>query len=295
MDGIPVELHADALRAIDPLHVTVAVPLPQWSIEESNLDWMPDHELPDPILDDQGSLARGRLAYYYSVPTVENLVSAVAALRGADRRMDNPSAPCIFDEPARVDHQACFDVRRWTASLVAQHMLRHGMSESIHRILPNTWWDAGNVARRALDSDVQLENAEMNWASWMYLGWMFDPGRHASVYTGSGLKRVGLPRHATFVALKSLVSRPEGSAAVWPDARNTAKFAPRAWAFDATRVAYEHLIERLANGERPAEEEGLTKARMFVNRAYDLVVRKVNLSERNVLGALRDALLQGLV
>ena len=201
----------------------------------------------------------------------------------------------IFDEPARVDHQACFDVRRWTASLVAQHMLRHGMSESIHRILPNTWWDAGNVARRALDSDVQLENAEMNWASWMYLGWMFDPGRHASVYTGSGLKRIGLPRHATFVALKSLVSRPEGSAAVWPDARNTAKFAPRAWAFDATRVAYEHLIERLTNGERPAEEEGLTKARMFVNRAYDLVVRKVDLSERNVLGALRDALLQGLV
>ena len=116
----------------------------------------------------------------------------------------------MFDDPTQVDHRECFELRRWTATLVAQHMLRHGMTDPIHSVLHDTWWDVGNAARKARQSDVRLENDEMNWASWMYLGWIFDPGRHPSVYTGSGLSRIGLPRHATFVALKSLVSRREG-------------------------------------------------------------------------------------
>ena len=84
MEGIPPDLDTEALRGIDPLEVAVAVPLPQWSIEENNLDWMRDGELPDRILDDRASLARERLAQYYSNPTTENLGSTVAALRGAD-------------------------------------------------------------------------------------------------------------------------------------------------------------------------------------------------------------------
>ncbi len=294
MDGVPAQLDAEGLRQIDPLEVAVAVPLPQWSIEESNLDWMPDQELPDGILDDRASLASLRLAQYYDEPSTEHLIHTVAALRGADRRMDSPSAPCLLNEPARVDHQRCFEVRRWTASLVGQHMLRHGMEEPIHAILHDAWWDVGNVARKAFNSDVPLENAEMNWASWMYLGWIFEPGRHPSIYTGSGLNRIGLPRHATFVALKSLVSRAEGSAAIWPDARSAAQFAPPPWAFDVTRIAYEHLLERLANGERPTDEEGLAEARTFVHRAYNLAARKTSPESRLVLAALRDEVLTQL-
>lgn len=294
MDGIPATLDSDALRGIDPLQVAVAVPMPQWSIEESDLDWMPDGPLPDPILDDRGSLARLRLERYYSDPTTDNLVSTVAALRTADRRMDGPNAPCLLNEPTRVDHPACFEVRRWTASLVGQHMLRHRMSGPVHPILHDAWWDVGNVARKAFNSDIPLKDAEMNWPSWMYLGWMFDPGRHASIYTGLGLNRMGLPRHATFVALKSLVSRRDGSAAVWPDARSAAQFAPPGWAFDATRLAYEHLLERLANGERPEDEEARVEARMFVERAYTLAARKVDAEARVTLGDLRDAILSAL-
>ena len=152
----------------------------------------------------------------------------------------------------------------------------------------------GNVARKAFTADVHLENAQMNWASWMYLGWMFDPGRHASVYTGSGLNRIGLPRHATFVALRSLVSRREGSRAIWPDARSAARFAPPGWVFDATRIAFEHLLERLANGDRPAGEEALAEARMFVNQAHNLAARKVILEGQTSLGTLRNALLSAL-
>ena len=168
------------------------------------------------------------------------------------------------------------------------------MTEPIHRVLHDAWWDVGNVARKAFNADVHLENAQMNWASWMYLGWMFDPGRHASVYTGSGLDGIGLPRHATFVALRSLVSRREGSTAIWPNVRSAARFAPAGWAFDATRIAYDHLLERLANGERPAGEEALSEARMFVNRAYNLAARKVSLEGQTALGTLRNALLSAL-
>ena len=162
------------------------------------------------------------------------------------------------------------------------------MTEPIHSVLHDTWWDVGNAARKARQSDVHLENDEMNWASWMYLSWIFDPGRHASIYTGSGLSRVGLPRHATFVALKSLVSRREGSMAVWPDARSAAQFAPHGWAFSATRIAYVHLLDRLATGEKPEGAEALEEARSFVDRAFGLAARKVTADERVELGELRD-------
>ena len=118
MDGIPSDWDAETVVGIDPLAVAAAVRLPEWSIEESNLDWMPDQQLPESILDDRGSLVRGRLAGYYAAPTIENLSSAVTALRGSDRRRDSAGAPCVFDAPTQVDHQECFEIRRWTATLV---------------------------------------------------------------------------------------------------------------------------------------------------------------------------------
>jgi hypothetical protein len=294
MDGIPAGFDADAIRAIDPQDVAVALPLPEWSVEANSLDWMPERALPAAILDDRNSMARNRLDLYYANPTTENLTAAVAALRGADRRMDSPSAPCLLEDPARVDYEGCFEVRRWTASLAAQHMLRHGLSDPLHRTLHDAWWDVGNVARKSFNADASIENAEMNWATWMYLGWIFDPGEHASVYTGTGLTRMGLPRHATFVALKSIVSRREGNPAVFADARNVAQFAPNTWAFDATRIAFEHLIERLANGERPMNLERLGELRGFVSQAYSVAARKVGVQERATLASLRDQVLAGL-
>jgi hypothetical protein len=294
MDGIPTGLDSDAIRAIDPLDVAVAVPLPEWSVEANSLDWMPERALPASILDDRSSLARMRLDRYYADPTTENLTLTIAALRSADRRVDNPSAPCLLEDPARVDYQGCFEVRRWTASLAAQHMLRHGLSDPIHRTLHDAWWDVGNVARKAVNANADLENGQMNWATWMYLGWIFDPGEHASIYTGGGLNRIGLPRHATFVALKSIVSRREDNPAVFADARSVAQFAPNGWAFDATRIAFEHLLERLANGERPTDPARLAESREFVNQAYGLAARKVGAQQSATLASLRDQVLAGL-
>jgi len=294
-DAIPAWLDDEALAAIDPLDVRVAVPLPEWSIEESNLDWMPELELPAAILDDRGALVRALLAGYYAAPTTDNLVRAIAALRSADRRMDNPQAPCIVQDAERADYAECFEVRRWTSSLAAQHMLREGMTQRVHQTLHDAWWDVGNAVRKAIQvGRLDFENGEMNWASWMYLGWMFDPGRHASVYTGSGLDRIGLPRHATFVALRSLVARPPRSMAVWADARSAARFAPESWAFDATRIAYRHLLRRLTAGERPERAEQLEEARARATEAFNQASRKVTAAERAALVTMRDEVLARL-
>jgi hypothetical protein len=291
-DAIPATFDAAALRAIDPLRVSVAVPMPLWSVEEQNIDWMPAAAPPDWILDDQGALARGAIAGYYAAPTVENLTRAVSALRNADRRAASPTAPCIVDDVTRADYVQCFEVRRWTSSLVAQHMLRYGMAAPIHSTLHDAWWDVGNAARKAIQvGKLDFDNGNLNWASWMYLGWMFDPGRHASVYTGTGLQRIGLTRHATFVALRSLVARPRGSMAVWADAQSAARFAPATWTFHATRIAYDHLIERLGGGERPATPDALADAVSRVNSAYTLAQRKLGAADKVALAALRNRVL----
>ena len=73
-----------------------------------------------------------------------------------------------------------------------------------------------------------------NWVAWMYLGWMFDPANVPAVYTAGGLKQMGLPRHATFVTLRSLVARPFGSQeedqTVWIDFREFGGAVPASWA-----------------------------------------------------------------
>jgi hypothetical protein len=140
-DQWPADLTTQDLQAIDPLQVKAAVPLPLWSQENGNLDWMPDTPLPVAILDDQEGRARARLTAYRASSTIENLMAAVAALRGADRRLDNPGAPCLFDVVDRVpDYISCFEVRRWTSTLAAQHMIRRGMTGRLHRAAHAVWW-----------------------------------------------------------------------------------------------------------------------------------------------------------
>jgi hypothetical protein len=292
-DTWPLHITTADLLAIDPLGVRVAVALPLWSAERDNTDWMPEVPLPDAILDDQGGYVRGQLAGYRAAPSLENLGRAVLALRTADRRAA-AGAPCLLDDPELARWLECFEVRRWTSSLVAQHMIRYGLAESIHPVLHATWWDVGNVVRRAMTvGGVNFPNGNQNWASWMYLGWMFDPAGHASVYTGNGLNRIGLPRHSTFVALRSQVARPRGSSAAYADANNAATFAPVPWAYGATRFALNHLLERQQIGDLPLAA-ARADAIMQVERAYARAAPKVTPAQRLELEALARQVIDGL-
>lgn len=285
-DAWPADLTSAGLAAIDPLQVRIAVPLPRWSEEGDNLDWMPDSALPAPVLDAGGGRARDAIARYRAAPSTGNLAAAVAAVRTATRRESEDEA---CGGPV-TGLEACFEVRRWMSTLVAQHMIRTSDFAPLDPFLHADWWDVGNVARISLRRGVPLANATENWASWMLLGWMFAPGDHASVYLGNALLALDLPRHATFTTLRSQVARPAGSYAPYADVRNAARFAPAGWAFAATRLGYRDLLERLAAGDRPPAAR-LGDAREDVRAAWSIASRKIDPARAAELGTLRDALL----
>jgi hypothetical protein len=291
-DRWPSDLTADGLLAIDPRAVKVAVEFPIWSVEETNIDWMPGRPISDALLDFDGGAARFAVERYYTTRSLDDLARAVFALRIADRSFENADAPCIedphADDPlALFQAEECFEARRWTSTLVAQHMLRTGLQMPISPVLHDVWWDVGNAARRAVQRRDDFDNAVENWASWMYLGWSFAPQQHASVYLGIALNELGLPRHSTFVALRSQVARGRRSLAPYRDVRNAAIFSPATWTRDAVRFGFSQLIERLEEGDAP-REEALAEAEQSVEAAYEIAARKLFNIDVDELRDLRD-------
>ena len=292
-DAWPVDLTEEGLAAIDPRDVAIALPMPLWSFEFSNLDWMPETPIRDALLDypTEAGVARGHLSRYYATRSAEDLFRAVVALRIAERDPANPSAPCVMDPIDLLRSVECFESRRWISTLVAQHMIRKGETEPIHFALHDEWWDVGNVSRRSRQIGQPLDNAVQNWAVWMYLGWAFDPSRHASVYLGNVFSLLGMPRQATFHALRAQVSRGPRSLAAYHDTHNAARFAPAHWTFSATRFGLEELLGRLQAGFQPLGTEAVVEARVTVDRAYTAAARKVTAVEAVQLAALRDHIL----
>ena len=207
-DAWPAEVTTASLAAIDPRTVQVSIKMPKWSDEGANTDWMPDFPLSEAVLTYSGGLAAGAIAGYRAAPTKENLIRAVTALRAADRAVANPGAPCLLDDTVRVRYRECFEVRRWTSTLVAIHMLRNGTNQTLGDQVHDIWWDVGNAARRSrADKSVPIANVIDNWASWMFLGWSFNPALHSTSYTGGAFRQLNLNRQATFVGLSPTARR----------------------------------------------------------------------------------------
>ena len=294
-DAWPTDLTTAGLLAIDPRTVRIAAKLPIWSDEATNLDWMPDDPLPPAILDFNGGLAAGAIAGYRAVPTRDNLLRAVNALRAADRSTANAGAPCLLEDSTRVDYGRCFQVRRWTSTLVALHILRNGGDEGLGGEVHDVWWDVGNAARRSrADPTVPVANPVDNWVAWMFLGWSFDPSQHASVYTGGGFRQLGLVRHATFIALRSQVARPRNSVSPYDDLVNAVRFAPVPWTTAVTGFGLRHLLERLQAGDRPGSNQ-TAMAVAQVNAAVAEASRKIAVADRPGVAALGQQVLAMLV
>ncbi len=294
-DAWPAELTTADLAAINPRAVQVAIRLPIWSDEGSNTDWMPDFPLPAGVLEYSGGLAAGAIAGYHAAPTRDNLLRAVNALRTADRASANPGAPCLLDDTLRVKYRECFEVRRWTSTLVALHLLRNGMHLDLGGQIHDIWWDVGNAARKSrADRTVPIANPVENWTSWMFLGWSFDPSRHSTSYTGGGFRQLGLMRHATFVALRSQVARPRNSLNVYEDLVNAVRFAPAGWTVPVASFGLRHLNERLIQGERPTSLDQIIMAIASVNTGLTEAYRKVTAADRLKLEALAQPVLAAL-
>ncbi|MEO8451299.1 MAG: hypothetical protein ABI647_16005 [Gemmatimonadota bacterium] len=281
------------LRAIDPLTTAVALSFPIWSDEGSNMDWLPDSAPPAGIVGFAGNKAGDAITAYHAAPSLANLTLAVTALRDADRAKANPSAPCVFSDATRVNYEACFEARRWTATLIAQHMLRNGITQSIGGELHELWWDVGDAARMAQNKPGQpVANASANAVDWLYLGWIFDPSREETFYLVNALAQKGLVRHATFTALRSEVARPAGSSAehlsVYDDFRLAAQYAPAKWTVAVATFGLTHILERLNGGDRPTTPANVTAAKAQLSGGMTEVAKKVSAAELTVIQALAD-------
>lgn len=294
-DAWPEAWTSADLRALDPRSLAIAVPLPRWSEEETNLDWMPETPLPESVLGFRGGEPRARLEAYYASRSLPALGEAVFALRAAARSPEG-SGPCFRSDPGdrAGDATACFEVDRWISTLLAQHLLRGVDPATLPSRAFDPWWDVGDDARLSLRNGGGIEREVQNWAAWMALAWIFSPDRHPSVYLGNALMRLDLPRHATVTALKAAVERPRGSLAPYLDVRNAAGFAPAAWAPSVTRFGYGLLLERLAAGEAPGGPGGRDPAVDAVEATFARAARHADADERAELAALRDRVLEGL-
>ncbi len=291
VDAWPQDLSVAELLAMNPRNIPVALPFPQWSVEENNLDWMPDVPLNDPILEWNNGKARLKLEEFYRTKSTQDLITAVQAIRVAERTATNPAAPCVMSPIESLRPTECFETRRWAATLGAQYMLRHGLNTPIHSVIHDAWWDVGFVARRTILRDGHFEHGDENWAVWMWLGWSFEPDRHASVYLSQGLDRLGLNRHAVFHTLRAQVARPRNSLSVFQDVRTAARFAPAAWTFAAVDFAMRHARDRLEAGELPTD---ITRAVKEVRGAYTAAVPNLSAAEQASLLVLRDEVLSRL-
>ncbi len=293
-DSWPTGLTAERLAAIDPLDIPIAIDFPKWSVEFDNVDWMPDVPIDESLLDYQTryGTARPFIESYHLSHSEDDLIRGVLALRMAERDPDNPDAPCVMEPFERFQPHQCFEARRWISTLAAQHMLRTGRHEALNEILHDGWWDVGNAARRSRHTDAEVDNSIENWAQWMYLGWAFEPDRHASVYLSLALEALGLPRHATFHSLRAMVVRSQNSPAPFRDVRNAARFSPEHWTYDSVRFGLEHLIDRLEAGIALRRQDQIDESLQSIIDAYVLAARKIaNQGELDVLAVLRDQVL----
>ncbi len=276
------------LKAIDPLATRIAFPLPTWSDESSNLDWMPDVAPAPGILSFNGNRAATALAAYYASPTDANLLAAVRALHAADHDATNSAAPCLFNNASRVNYVACFEVRRWTSTLIAQHMLRMPSPRPLDGELFELWWDVGDAARLSVQAGSAIGNAQTNVVDWLYLGWMFDPSRHESFYLENALAGRGMPRHAVFVALRGQVARPNNSwdehESIYDDLRQAVRHAPGSWTAGVMTFALNHILGRLSAGDRPPSATERSRAILTIDAALSDASAKVSSSQ---LGALQ--------
>ena len=295
-DRWPPDLDAAGLSRIDPRDVAVALAFPVWSDATGNVDWMPDAPIDPALLDHTSSeeTPRTLLSDYYRTRSTRSLVRAVEALSLADRDPGVPVAPCVDGPPERFRPQACFDVRRWTATLAAQHILRTGGDREFQTAFHGAWWDVGDAARRSRNGPLPLANSLENWARWMYLGWASEPGLHPSATLAAPLDALELPRHATFIALRSMVARPANSAAPFADLETAARFAPPGWSYDAVRFGLRFLIGRLETGLH-MDAAHADEARQAVIDAYTWTLRKeTTVTRRAELLGLVQTVLHGL-
>ena len=262
--GWPDGLTTDSLLAIIPARVKVPLAMPQWSIEGSIEDWMPDRPLPPALMTHAGGALESALAAYYASPTEPNLV------RVAEQFGEAIAATGLC---ARADFSPCFDARRWMASLGAQHYMRENPGSPVPAEVAQLWWDVGEAAIGLIPGAVgeDREAAFRIGASWLYLAFSTAPGAFrepAGNYMHTFLNSQELPRLSLFVALRRMVASNE---ARHPDQyfEDGTLAIERAMGMTpgVVEFVFRHWVERLEAGP-PGFDAAVMRAYLLDQRRY---------------------------
>ncbi len=291
--GWPAGLTAETLRAIDPLDIPVPLAMPRWSLEGSDEDWMPDAPLPAEVLDDAGGAVRIALEAYYADPTEARLVEVVDRFREATL---GPGRLCWREEPF-----ACFDARRWMASLGAMHYLREGARGPVPTAVARVWWEVGEseIALQAISTNAEERaSAFRSGARWMYVAFSQDPEgfREPAGYMGTFLRSQGLNRVSLFAALRRMVG--DGAAhrehpdEFLEDGRLAVQRVDADVALGVVEFVFQHFADRLGGGRSP--DLDLLQGRRTVAETWDSA-RRWRFQDRarwNRIATLHDRVVQ---
>jgi hypothetical protein len=292
-NGFPTDLSTAQVRAMDPMNVRIAIALPRWSVEQQNTDWMPDHAVSATILADQNGEPQAALDAYHANPTQANLKRVMTALFSATHRAGAPG-PCHFESSGRIDALECFQVSRWASTLVAQHMLRNGLSRTMSdTIFHSFWWEVAESVRRGTSVSALATNGVQNRVAWYYLGWMFGSDARPSLYMLPSFESAQMLHHATFVAIKSMVSRPANTDFAYSDLVNIPRYGSPDWLYGSLRFGYRHLLERIQAGDVPPSAR-LSTARNNVSASFNESSPRLTTAQRDDLRALSQAVLNAL-
>ncbi len=296
-DQWPASLTAAQLRAKDPRHVAIALRLPAWSNESNMYDWLPGGT-------DHGALPAGvkaaspALGQYYANPSINAAV--VAAKQLLAKAHTASDGPCRYPPhgPADLslfDPEACFDVAKWGASLIYIEGIRSGDIEGAGRLGTDHFWEVGHMSHKSQQNQVQLQTANLHTAAWIYLGWMWDHSiNHNSLYGTGPLARLGLARHVTWLALRTMVVRNlSGSKveqnAVCLDVAETAKWGHVGWLDNSVAFGYRYLLSVLNTGWRPPDGDLCSQA---IRDAQRDVANRKGQSAASALQPLADSILR---
>jgi hypothetical protein len=295
----PASYTRNDVLAINPKTLRIALPLLPWSDETNTREWMPKDSLPLPILTFNGNAAANALAAYYANPTVAGLEAVSAAVNNASYNVANSIAPCQVAVISRTDFQQCFEIRRWVASLSVTHKLRTGIA-FLSPALYLDWWNVGNIARLSRGYPGQVPDYLQQQARWMYLGWMHDVPNEPAKYGTDAFRTLGMPRHATWKALRSIVARAPGvfleNVSPYVDFKEIALSTPAgtAWSYNAGKFGLNELLRRLSSGDRPPTAALRTEAKDLINVGMSNLRPKVSASEFLSLTTLATAVLAKL-
>lgn len=244
------------LLALTALDVPVAIPMPFWSDEIDNSDWMPA------IAPREKFIARTYLDAYYADRTkIGQLIKAITDTQYKLLDAADPDAPCpgrSIDDAPRYQAVECFESMKWVANLVGQHLIRNGLPRTFDNRLSAALYRVGYQARQAIKFGKGAElgpNANLLWAQWAYLGWAIQrPYINNPFYVAEAMPPMNLHRHGTFLLLRDAVDGARGSLQPYEDVMSLGHHSlPGEWTYRPTKWGLEHLLERLNNGDVPAD------------------------------------------